>query len=175
MRNDMILIASADAAWGIGCDNALLQPVPEDLQRFSRLTRGNAVICGRRTLETFKDGKPLPNRTNIILTRNPAFAVDGALVAHDFEELARIVDGLECRVFVIGGESIYRQLLDHCSEADITRLDGRWPADAALPDLDSHPGWTRTGEEDWQTSRVGVRYRYVTYARSAKPAPESVG
>lgn len=177
MRNDLILIASADDAWGIGNENALLQPVPEDLKRFSQLTRGNAVVCGRKTLETFKDGKPLPNRVNIILTRSVAISrsaessgsmsstPEEILVVHDLEALSRVLDTMHCSIYVIGGASVYRQLLDYCATALITRLDGCWEADSFLPDLDADPQWTLADEEEWQTSRNGVRFRYCRYER----------
>lgn len=166
MRNDLILIASADRNWGLGRDNKLLMRIPEDLKRFSDLTRGNLIIIGRKTLESFKDKKPLPDRIHVVLTRDKSYTCRGAVIVHDLDELAAAIKGFEGKVYVCGGESLYRQLLPCCGKALITRMDASFEADTFLADLDHAPDWTKTCEGEWQQSRAGVRFRYVDYERS---------
>ena len=165
MRDDLILIAWADKNWGLGRDNKLLKRIPEDLKRFSELTKGNLIIVGRKTLESFKDKKPLPGRVNVVLTRDLSYTCDGAVVVHDAEALAKAIEGFEEAVYVCGGESVYKQLLPHCCKALITEIDEAFEADAHLVPLDQTPGWVKAGEGQWQESRAGVRFRYVDYER----------
>ncbi len=146
----MNLIASADKNWAIGKDNKLLVRVPEDMKFFRRMTTGKVVVMGRRTLESFPNQAPLPNRVNIVLTRDRAYRKEGVVLVHDREELEeelkKYPDG---DIFVIGGESIYRQLLDDCDTAYITRWDFAYDADAHLPNLDEREDWklVEKGEE----------------------------
>jgi len=165
MRRDLILIASADRNWGLGKDNKLLVRIPEDLKRFSAFTRGNMIIVGRKTLESFKDKKPLPDRINVVLTRDKTYKCEGAVIVHDLDELERVVDDYKGDIYVCGGESVYTLLLPYCSKALITRIDAEYEADTRLISLDSLPGWEKVSEEPWQTSSTGVRFRYVEFRR----------
>jgi len=164
-RNDLILIASADRNWGIGYKNRLLKRIPEDLKRFAQLTKGNLIVVGRRTLESFKDSKPLPDRINVVLTRDPGYKCPGAVVAHDLGELMSAIRDFEGKVYVCGGESVYRLLLDYCSLALVTRIDAELEADTYLPDLDCDSRWVREETGEWKESSVGVRFRYDSYKR----------
>lgn len=165
MRNDLILIASADVNWGLGKDNQLLKRIPEDLKRFSTFTRGNLIIVGRKTLESFKDKKPLPERTNVVLTRDRSYQCEGAVIVHDLETLFELIQDFRGEVYVCGGETVYRQLLPYCVEAYITQMDASFEADAFLDNLDKEPGWMRVSEGEWQQSKAGVHFRYVDYQR----------
>jgi len=165
MRNNMILIAAVDKNWGIGRDNKLLKPIPEDLKRFSELTRGNIIIVGRKTLETFRDKKPLPDRINVVLTRDRNYTCEGAVIVHDLEELSNYIDCMAAQAFVAGGESIYKLLLPYCSKALITRIDEAYEADTHLVNLDETFGFKKTFEGEWQESKAGVRFKYVDYVR----------
>ncbi|NLW03005.1 MAG: dihydrofolate reductase [Clostridiaceae bacterium] len=164
-RNDLILIASADRNWGIGFGNKLLKRIPEDMKRFAQLTKGNMIVVGRKTLESFKGSKPLPDRINVVLTRDVNYQCPGAVVVHDFEELMSAIMDFEGKVYVCGGESVYRLLLDYCSQALVTRIDAEFEADTRLPDLDSDGRWIRKETGGWQESKVGVAFRYDTYRR----------
>jgi Dihydrofolate reductase. len=164
-RDDLILIAAADRNWGIGYKNRLLKRIPEDMQRFSQLTRGNMVVVGRKTLESFKDSKPLPDRINVVLTHNSDYRCPDAVVVHSLDELMSEAAGFPGKVYVCGGESVYRLLLDYCSVALITRIDAEFEADTHLPDLDRDNRWTREETGPWQQSRAGVAFRYDTYVR----------
>ena len=156
----MNLIVAVDQNWAIGRDNKLLYPIPADLKRFRALTTGHAVIMGRKTLESFPNG-PLPNRLNIVLSRNPAYQVPGAqAVPGRAEALALAAPDS----FVIGGEGIYRLFLDACDTAYVTKIGAAFPADAWFPDLDADPGWY-AAEEGEPMEYNDVAFRYVTYRR----------
>jgi len=138
----MNVIVAVDQNWGIGYNGRLLARLSDDMKRFKALTIGQTVILGRKTLETFPGGQPLPGRTNIIMTAQPAFQAGDARICHSLDELADCLDDLAGRpVFVIGGDSLYRQLLPFCKKAYVTRISRIFPADAFFPDLDRLEGW----------------------------------
>ena len=157
----MNLIAAVDQNWAIGKDGDQLCYIPADLKRFQTLTTGHAVILGRKTLATFPGGRPLKNRRNLILSRNAAFAPEGAEVFSGMEDLLKAAPP---DAFVIGGESVYKALLPYCDKAYITKIDRAWPADAFFPDLDADPAWQVT-EEGEPLEHEGLAFRYVTYER----------
>ncbi len=145
----MRAIAAVDEAWGIGRDGRLLIRIPADQKQFREKTGGGVVILGRKTLQTFPKGEPLTDRVNVILTRNPEFAVKGenAVVVHNEQELDEALRPYaQDDVWVIGGESVYRLLLPKCTEAIITKIERRYEADAFFPDLSAAPAW-RLAEE----------------------------
>lgn len=93
-----------------------------DQKFFRETTTGKVVVMGRKTLESFPNGLPLKNRTNIVLTHNPAYQVKDAIVVHSMEELHRELEKYDTNdVYVIGGQKIYEQLLDECDVAHITK------------------------------------------------------
>ena len=146
----------------IGFENRLLYRLPDDLKRFKALTTGHAVILGRKTLATFPGGRPLPGRRNLILSRDPDFAPEGAEVFSDVETLRAAAPEDS---FVIGGASVYRQLLPWCDTAYVTKIGRAFPADCHFPDLDQDPEWEQA-EESAPLEQDGIIYRYVTYRRS---------
>ncbi len=138
----MNLIAAAAKDWGIGRDNGLLFRIPRDMQFFRETTAGKVVVMGRRTLESFPGRRPLPNRTNIVLTRNLDYSAEGVILCHSPEELlARTAAYPPEDVFLCGGAEIYRLFLNRCRLAYITRVNAMAPADSFLPDLDKDPAW----------------------------------
>ena len=156
----MNVIVAADRNWAIGRDGDQLIYLPEDLKRFKALTTGHPVILGRKTLATFPGGRPLKGRRNLILSRDPAFAPEGAEVFHDLEALLAAAPEDS---FVIGGASVYAALLDRCDTAYVTKIEQSFPgADCFFPDLDARPDW-RVEEEGPELEDQGVRFRYVTY------------
>ena len=157
----MNLIAAVDQNWAIGKDGDQLCYIPADLKRFQALTTGHAVILGRKTLATFPGGRPLKNRRNLILSRNAAFAPEGAEVFSGMEDLLKAAPA---DAFVIGGESVYKALLPYCDKAYITKINRAWPADAFFPDLDADPSWQVT-EEGEPLEHESLALRYVTYER----------
>ncbi len=162
---EWIIIASADKNWGIGYRNQLLARVPEDMKQVSAKTRGNVIVMGRKTLESLPGGKPLPERTNVVLTANREFTMENALVVHDVPQLVERLKDYDGEIYVFGGESIYRQLLPLCTKAYITRFHEAFQADAFLPDLDSLKEWELVEEGPVQTSKTGVLYQFTTYRR----------
>lgn len=157
----MELIVMVDANWAIGLGGDQLVYIPADLTRFQAMTTGHTVLLGRKTLATFPGGRPLKNRRNIILTTAPSGTIEGAETAATLEEALALAPA---DTFVIGGESVYRQLLPHCTAAHVTRLAQSFPADRYFPDLDRSPDWEIT-ETQGPFSHDGVSYSYLTYRR----------
>ena len=157
----MNVIAAVDQNWAIGKDGDQLCYLSADLKRFQALTTGHAVILGRKTLATFPGGRPLKNRRNLVLSRTPSFAPEGAEV---FRDLDSLLAAAPADAFVIGGESVYKALLPYCDKAYITKIDRAWPADSFFPDLDADPAWQVTEEGD-PLEHEGLAFRYVTYER----------
>ncbi len=161
----MKMIAAVDANWGIGYKGKLLVQIPEDMKYFRRMTIGNVVVMGRKTLESFPNKRPLPDRTNIILSRNPSYNVKNAIVVGGPEELLGTLQAYDPeKVFVVGGEMIYRELLDYCDEAYITKIDFAYDADAHFPNLDEDPEWMLEQEGDEETY-FDVCYAFCKYIR----------
>ena len=157
----MNLIVAVDQNWAIGKDGDQLVYLKEDLKRFRTLTSGHTVILGRKTLATFPGGRPLKNRHNLILSRNPQFQAEGAEVFASVEGLVQQADG---DAFVIGGASVYEQLLPYCDTAYITKIHAAFPADTYFPDLDKSEEW-EVVEESESLEQDGIAYHYVTYRR----------
>ena len=161
----MNIIVAADKNWGIGKDNKLLVSIPADMKMFREETTGNAIVLGRKTMETFPGGKPLPNRDNIVLSRKSDLKIPGATVVHDISELMEVLKQYDSnRVYVVGGETIYEQLLPYCDTVHVTKVDRAYEADAHFPNLDQMPEWeiTAAGEEQ---SYFDTTYRFVKYTR----------
>lgn len=160
----MILIASADENWGIGWNNQLLVHIPDDMKYFRELTTDKVVVMGRKTRESLPEGI-LHNRVNIVLSHDRNYQARGAVVVHSLEELyQQCAQYAADDVFVIGGESIYRQLLSACDKAFITKIDFAYQADAFLPDLDAEPEWELTAESEEQTY-FDLIYHFRRYSR----------
>ena len=116
----------------IGDSNTLIWHLPEDLKRFKQLTTGNAIVMGRKTYESI--GKPLPNRRNIIITRDINYSVNGCEVVNSLEE-AFLLTGGDC--FVIGGGEIYKQFFPHIKRIYVSLVDGEYVGDTYFPEYNS--------------------------------------
>ena len=161
----MNLIAAVDENWAIGKNNQLLVRIPADQKFFRDMTTGRVVVMGRKTLESFPNGQPLKNRTNIVLTHNKDYAVKDAVVVHSMDELHEELKKYDSDdVFVIGGEKIYEQLLDECDVAHITKIDFAYDADAYFPNLDQNPDWEITGDSEEQTY-FDLEYYFYRYEK----------
>ncbi|MDD6213886.1 MAG: dihydrofolate reductase [Firmicutes bacterium] len=159
----MNLIAAVSENWGIGKNNKLLFRIPSDMKFFRETTVGGAVIMGRKTLESFPGGKPLRDRMNVVLTHNPDFECEGAVVCRSKKEAAEMDFGTR-EVFVIGGESVYRQMLDLCDTCYITKVFERADADAFMVNLDADEDWSLT-EQSEKTEDNGHLIRFCRYER----------
>lgn len=160
----MNLIVAADANWGIGRENKLLVSIPADMKFFRTTTTGKVVIMGRKTLESFPGGLPLKNRVNIVLTRDKNYQAKGAVVVHSVEEALEEAKKYEEEVYVIGGDSVYKQMLPYCSKAYVTKIDFAYEADSFFPDLDKEGEWKVTGRSEEQTY-FDIEYEFRTYER----------
>lgn len=148
----MNLIVAVDKNWAIGKDNKLLVSIPDDMKFFRETTSGHVVVMGRKTLESFPGGKPLKNRTNIVITRDKNYQAGDAIVVHSEEELKSELNKYNSDdIYVIGGESIYRMLLDDCDVAHVTYVDYAYDADTYFPNLDENPDWQLAEESEEQT------------------------
>ena len=157
----MNLIVAVDQNWAIGKGGDQLVYISEDLKRFKALTTGHPVILGRKTLATFPGGRPLKGRRNLILSATPGYQVDGAEV---FPNLNDLLAQAPEDSFVIGGESVYRALLNHCHTAYVTKIHAEFPADRYFPDLDADESWT-VSETSELMEQDGLKFQYVTYVR----------
>ena len=164
----MNLIAAVDQNWAIGNKNQLLVRIPADQKFFRETTTGKVVVMGRKTLESFPNGLPLKNRTNIVLTRDKNYTVKDAIVLHSLEELREELKKYPSEdIYVIGGETIYRQLLDDCDVAHITKIECAYDADAYFPNLDEMPEWQITADSEEQTY-FDLEYFFYKYERVKK-------
>lgn len=155
----MQAIVAVSKNWGIGKDNQLLFRISADLKRFKALTAGQTVVMGRKTLESLPGGKGLPDRCNIVLTSDPHYAAENAECVHT---LAGVIFTAGADAMVIGGETVYRQLLPMCDRVYVTKVFAEVEADAFFPDLDADPHW-EVAEESEIMEENGLRFQYVDY------------
>ena len=161
----MNLIVNVDQNWAIGYKGKLLVSIPEDMKFFRGETTGKVVILGRKTLETFPGGQPLKNRTNIILTRNPAFQVKGAVVCHSVEEVLEEIGKYHTQdVYVVGGDTVYKAFLPYCDVAHVTRTEHAYEADAWFANLEQDPEWELTGQSEEKTY-FDLEFTFCRYER----------
>lgn len=161
----MNLIVNVDSNWAIGYRGKLLVSIPEDMKFFRSETTRKVVVLGRKTLDTFPGGQPLKNRTNIILTRNPNYQVKGAIICHSVEEVLEELKKYNSEdVYIIGGDSIYKEFLPYCDVAHVTRTDHVYDADAWFPNLEEDPAWVLTGESEEKTY-FDLEFRFCRYER----------
>jgi dihydrofolate reductase len=166
MVTKMNLIVAVDNQWGIGCKGSLLVRIPNDHKAFRAETVGKVVVLGRKTLETFPQGMPLADRTNIILSSNPDYRVKGAVVVHSKEELLQELKKYRDEdIYIIGGESVYRMMLPYCQVAHVTKIDHVYEADAYFPNLDKSAEWEITADSEEQTY-FDIAYSFVKYERT---------
>ncbi len=161
----MELIVAVYSDWGIGRDGTQPITLNADRRFFRETTRGAAVIAGRRTVEDFPGHKPLPGRVNYLLTRGDR-DYPGFISCHSPEEALEKARGAE-RVFVIGGGSVYRQMLPYCHTAYITKLGVCPQSDTFFPNLDEDPHWYREGVL-LEGEEKGVSYQMLCYRRREK-------
>lgn len=164
----MNLIVAVDKNWGIGKNNKLLVSIPSDMKFFRSETNGKVVVMGRKTLESFPNGMPLKNRTNIVLTRDQNYHVKDTIVVHDIpellEELKKYPDD---QIYVIGGGKVYEELLPYCNVAHVTKIDFAFEVDTFFPNLDQMEEWEITATSDEQTY-FDLEYSFVKYERVSR-------
>lgn len=162
----MIAIAAVDRNWAIGNKGQLLISLPEDQKGvFKKYTAGHTVVFGRKTLETFPGQRLLPNRVNVILSRNFDFQKEGAVILHSVDELEDFLELSADEVYLIGGASMYNSLIGLCDKAIITSIRAEYEADCYFPNLDEDPSWELTEEEPPVMSEKGVEFTVRHYKR----------
>ena len=163
----MNLIVAVDNNWAIGNKGELLVSIPEDMKFFRKVTMGNVVILGRKTLAGFPNGLPLKGRDNIIFSKNPNYKVDGATVVHSKEELLEELNNYNDKeIYVIGGGSIYEMLLPYCKYAYVTKIDYKYEADTFFPNLDSLDNWKLIEESD-ENTYFSIEYYFYKYENTS--------
>ncbi len=161
----MELIVAVDNNFAIGNQNKLLVSIPNDMKNFRKVTTGNVIVMGRKTLESFPSEQPLANRVNIVLSKDVNYTKKGAVVVHSLEQLLEELEQYkDQKIFVIGGESIYRLLLPYCDIAHVTKIEDAYEADTYFPNLDKDSEWELTNTSEEQTY-FDVIYHFCTYKR----------
>ena len=151
--------------WGIGYQGALLVHSKVDMHRFVELTMGGTVVMGRKTLESFPGG-PLKGRRNVVISHDPSALPEGVVgAASPAAAVEAVAADDPNRVWLIGGESVYRALLDQCTHAYVTKFDVGKPADAFFPNLDDDPAWRVERVEEGDVTAKGTHFSFVTYVR----------
>lgn len=159
----MELIVAVDRDWCIGRGDQLLFSIPEDLARFKALTLGKAIVYGRKTMATFPGERPLPGRTNYVLTHQPELI---PAPARGFDSVENLLEAAreESKLFVVGGQQVYEQLLPQCQGAWVTQIDVRAGGDRFCPNLDQMNQWQRTEQSAWRDWQ-DLRFRFCRYRR----------
>lgn len=164
----LALIAAVAANGCIGIDNKLPWYLPEDLKYFKAVTSGKPVIMGRTTFESL--GRPLPNRTNIVITRNAAFAApEGVRIVHSLDEAIALAESVAFingndEIIIMGGGQIYAEALPRVDRMYLTEVKKTVPGDAFFPEWD-RAAWQETGRQDHHYEPALTDYSFVVYDR----------
>ncbi len=160
----MKAIVAVDNNWGIGKDGNLLARIPGDMKYFKEKTTGKIIVMGRSTLESLPKGKPLPDRTNIVLSRNPDFKAECSVCNSEEHLLSELMGTHGDEIYVIGGAQIYKTLLPYCDTVYVTKIDGSFPADSYYDNLDENEEWELFYEGEPREEK-GLTYRFTEYKR----------
>ena len=174
----MKAIVCVDENWGIGKDNKLLLSIPEDMKFFIEKTKNNIIICGRKTLFSFKNKNPLKNRLNIVFTSDKNLKLqysdfDNIIFVHSKEELFVVLKNISnnftnykgCDIFVCGGDSVYGLLLEYCDEIFVTKVYKKFDADAFFLNLDNSKTYSVNYKSEIK-SYEDVKYQFFTYSKN---------
>jgi len=159
----LTIIAAVAKNNALGKNNDLIWRLPADLKRFKKVTLGHHVIMGRKTFESL--GKPLPNRTTIIISRNDDYQADGCLIVNSLEE-AILAAKSDPNPYILGGGEIYRQALEFADTLDLTLVHHSFEdADTFFPPIDFKK-WKETNREDFKADEThDFDYSFVTYKK----------
>jgi len=152
----------------IGKDNDLIWHFPDDLKHFKRLTSGHHVIMGRKTFESV--GRPLPNRTNIVISRQKDYQAEGCLIARSLEEAISLVQD-DDQPFVVGGAEIYKLALEHARTIELTLIHAEYEGDTYFPEFDTEVWKLARGERREADEKHAHPFEFLTYKRI--PVPNS--
>lgn len=154
------LIVAMDQNRGIGNKGDLLTYIPGDLPRFKKITTGHKVIMGRKTFDSLPNG-PLPNRENIVITRNKDLKIDGVEVVHSLDEAIGLCDD-QSEAFIIGGGEIYNESFKIADKLYVTHINKTFEADTYFPEIDSN--WKELEREDI-SDKGDFKFSYVNYVK----------
>ena len=147
----------------LGKNNDLIWHLPNDLKRFKKVTSNHCVIMGRKTFESL--GKPLPNRTNIIITRNRNFNAEGCVIVNSLDDAIRAATKVDNNPYILGGAEIYKQAIKIANVLDLTLVDASLEADVFFPEIDLTI-WKETARQDFKADeKHQYNYSFVTYQR----------
>lgn len=145
----MNAIVAVDNNWAIGNKGKLLTSIPNDMKRFREITTGKVVVLGRKTMATFPNGMPLKNRTNIVLTKDENYSAGEAIIVHSIDELLEELKKYPSEdIYIIGGTSVYEQMLPYVDTCEVTKIRYSYEADAYFPNLEKNEEWKMTGESE---------------------------
>lgn len=161
----MNMIVAADKNWGIGKDGQLLTHLSGDLKYFKERTMGKAVVMGRKTLESLPGGRPLPGRTNIVLTANTDYKKEDCVIVHNKEELCeKCAEFPADGIMIIGGATLYNELMEQCDSLFITKIYEEFEADAFIKNADELPDYKVVWQSEMQEEH-GIKYQFFEYKR----------
>ncbi len=163
----MNLVVAVDKYWGIGKDGGLLTHLPKDLGRFQRLTTGNIVVMGRKTLESLPGGKPLPDRETWVLTRDESYCIDGIKTFYSIEDILKYVKDLDIdvdKIYIAGGAAVYNSFLPLVKKAYITKIYKDFNADVFMKNVDELP-YLALEYVSETYERKGLEYCFTTYTK----------
>lgn len=156
------IIAAAGENNALGKDNDLVWHLPDDFKRFKKLTSGHFIIMGRKTFESFP--KPLPNRTHIVITRQPNYRPKEIIVVHSLKSALELVKN-DKQPFIIGGGEIYKKSMDKADRIELTRVHGTFEADTFFPEIDENQ-WKLVAEKHHpKDEKHNYAFTYLTYER----------
>ena len=163
----MNMIVCVDSNWGIGYKNELRVRIPSDQKFFRETTTGRVVVMGRKTLDSFPGGKPLKNRTNIVITSSVNNTPrDEEIYVNSIEECLELLKKYNDEdIYIIGGASVYKQFLPYCDKAYVTKVEREFSADSFFPNLDKDDEWELVKESDEQTYFDNTFY-FTEYAKA---------
>ena len=157
----MKAIVHADKEWGIGKSNDLMFSIPADMKFFRETTTGHVVVMGSNTLKSFPGGKPLKNRTNVVLYPGGEER-DDCIIVQTLDDLFAKIKEFDDEVYVVGGAMMYKTLLPYCTEVLVTKVDAVGGAEVFFENLDEHPDFTLVYESD-PVETNGYQIRFTTY------------
>lgn len=161
----MNAIVAVDQNWAIGMNQDLLVSIPTDKKMFRQETTGKVIVMGRKTLESFPGGRPLPNRTNIVLSTKPDYDPADVIVCRSIEELLEELKKYpDDSIYIVGGGSVYKQMLPYVDTVHVTKIEHAYQADTWFPNLDEDPEWEITADSDEMTY-FDLEYRFLKYER----------
>lgn len=160
------IIAAMDRNQLIGNQGDMPWSLPADLQHFKKITMGSPIIMGRKTFESL--ARPLPGRTNIVMTKNKNYSAEGCLIFHSEAEIFKKFLNTEKEAFIIGGEEIYKLFLPYSNKLYLTMIENEFSGDTYFPDIDWQ-NWEKVSEEKGKTDKKNpYLYSYQVYQRKKK-------